>query len=189
LTIRGAATAGLEAGRHLSADQLRAAAEEARTAERTRGQISTPDAGDGDLAQATKSAARLVRLSRILERLADELACGRAGLAYSLLVDGNGLIGQGRWPWVFDNQRLLLLDGTANLDILRQFVPRLQDRPEIRVQRKARVIQSGIAPSSATVWLSGRQPMARVRPGSPKRASQRSPSSLREWPERDAPRW
>ena len=42
---------------------------------------------------------------------------------------------------MFDDQRLLLLDGTANLDILRQFVPQLQDRPEIRVQRKARVIQ------------------------------------------------
>jgi len=66
----------------VSADQLRAAAEEARTTERHRGQISTPDAGDGDLAQATKSAPRLVRLSRVLERLADELACGRAGPAY-----------------------------------------------------------------------------------------------------------
>ena len=42
---------------------------------------------------------------------------------------------------MFDDQRLLLLDGTANLDILRQFVPQLQDRPEIRVQRKARFIQ------------------------------------------------
>jgi hypothetical protein len=76
-----------------------------------------------------------------LERLADELACGRAGPAYSLLVEGNGLIAQGRRPWVFDDQRLLLLDGTANPDILRQFVPQLQDLPEIRVQRKARVIQ------------------------------------------------
>jgi hypothetical protein len=42
---------------------------------------------------------------------------------------------------VFDNQRLLLLDGTANPDILRQFVPQLQDVPEIPVQRNARVIQ------------------------------------------------
>jgi hypothetical protein len=46
----------------VSTDQLRAAAEEARTTERHRGQISTPDVGDGDLAQATKSAPRLVRL-------------------------------------------------------------------------------------------------------------------------------
>jgi hypothetical protein len=61
----------------VSADQLRAAAEEARTAERYRGQISSPEVGDGDLTQAAKSAPRLVRLSRVLERLADELACGR----------------------------------------------------------------------------------------------------------------
>ena len=46
-----------------------------------------------------------------------------------------------RRPWVFDNQPLLLLDGTANPQILRQFVPQLQDLPEIRVERKARVIQ------------------------------------------------
>jgi hypothetical protein len=125
----------------VSADQLRAAAEEARTTERHRGQISTPDAGDGDLAQAASTAPRLVRLSRVLERLADEVVSGRLGPAYSLLVDGNGLIAQGRRPWVFDNQRLLLLDGTANPDILHQFVPQLQDLPEICVQRNARIIQ------------------------------------------------
>ena len=113
----------------VSADQLREAAEGARTAERSRGQISSPDGGDGELAQAANSAPRLVRLSRVLERLADELACGREGPAYSLLADGNGLIAQGRRPWVFDNQRLLLLDGTANPEILRQFVPHLQDAP------------------------------------------------------------
>jgi hypothetical protein len=55
------------------------AAEGARAAERYRGQISTPDAGDGDLAHAANSAPRLVRLSRVLERLADELACVRQG--------------------------------------------------------------------------------------------------------------
>jgi hypothetical protein len=42
---------------------------------------------------------------------------------------------------VFENQRLLLLDGTANPEILRRFVPQLQDLPEIRVERNARVIQ------------------------------------------------
>ena len=57
------------------------------------------------------------------------------------MVDGDGLIGQGRRAWVFDNQRLLLLDGTAKSEILRQFAPQLQDAPEIRVQRNARVIQ------------------------------------------------
>jgi hypothetical protein len=125
----------------VSADQLREAAEGERSAEKYRGQIASPDTGDGDVAQAAKSATRLVRLSRVLERLAGELASGRSGPTYSLLADGNGLIAQGRRPWVFDNQRLLLLDGTANPEILRQFVPQLQDLPEIRVQRKAHVIQ------------------------------------------------
>src|SRR5215469_12078636 len=46
-----------------------------------------------------------------------------------------------RRPWVFDDQRLLLLDGTANPQILRQFVPQLQEQPEIRVRRKAHFIQ------------------------------------------------
>ena len=44
-------------------------------------------------------------------------------------------------PGFFDDQRLVLLDGTANPNILRQFVPQLQVRPEIRVRRNARVIQ------------------------------------------------
>jgi hypothetical protein len=63
----------------VSAYQLREAAEGARTAERSRGQISSPDGGDADLAQAANSASRLVRLSRVLDRLADEVACGRGG--------------------------------------------------------------------------------------------------------------
>jgi len=93
------------------------------------------------VAQTARSAPRVVRLSRVLERLADELASGREGPAYSLLADGGGLIAQGRRHWVFDYQRLLLVDGTANSEILSQFVPKLQVRPEIRVQRNARVIQ------------------------------------------------
>ena len=40
----------------ISADQLREAAEGARAAERSRGQISSPDGGDGELAQAANSA-------------------------------------------------------------------------------------------------------------------------------------
>jgi hypothetical protein len=100
------------------------------------------------LAHAANSATRLVRISRILELLADELALGRPGPAYSLLRDADGLIAQGRRTWGFDDQRLLLLDGTANPEIMRQFVPQLQDVPEIRVQRNARIIQvQGFEPS------------------------------------------
>jgi hypothetical protein len=65
----------------------------------------------------------------------------RPGPAYSLLIDGDGLIAQGRRPWVIDDQRLLLLDGAANPQILPQFLPQLQDVPEIRVRRNAHVIQ------------------------------------------------
>jgi hypothetical protein len=39
------------------------------------------------------------------------------------------------------NQRLLLLDGTANPETLSQFVPQLQDVPEIGVGRNALVVQ------------------------------------------------
>src|SRR5262249_595518 len=63
----------------ISAERLLEAAEEAGTAERYRGQISSPDVGDSDAAQAAHSAPRLVRLSRVLERLADELTSERSG--------------------------------------------------------------------------------------------------------------
>jgi hypothetical protein len=43
----------------IPADQLRQAAEGARAAERSRGQISNPDGGDGELAQAANTASRL----------------------------------------------------------------------------------------------------------------------------------
>jgi hypothetical protein len=92
--------------------------------------------------KAVTSAAPLVRLSRVLERLADELASGRAGPAYSLVVNGDALIAQGRRPWPFHQRRLLVLDGTANVEILKEFVPTLVAAPEIRVERKARVIQT-----------------------------------------------
>jgi hypothetical protein len=57
------------------------------------------------------------------------------------VTDGDGLIAQGRRPWPFDRRRLLVLDGTANAEILGQFVPSLGTVPEIRVQRNAHVIQ------------------------------------------------
>jgi hypothetical protein len=155
----------------VSPDQLKEAAEGARTTERSRGQISSPGVDDGDVAQAAESAPRLVRLSRVLERLAEEVASGRSGPSYSLLKEGDELIAQGRQPWVFDNQRLLLLDGTANPRILRQFVPQLEDVPEIQVQRNARIIQvrdrtffrsSLIERASADGDMTGWRPNARL---------------------------
>jgi hypothetical protein len=51
------------------------------------------------------------------------------------------LIARGCRPWPFNGRRLLALDGTANAEILGQFVPSLATRPEIQVQRNARVIR------------------------------------------------
>ena len=47
-------------------------------------------------AKEAEKAHPLIRLSRVLDRLADELACGREGPAYSLVVNGNGLLAQSR---------------------------------------------------------------------------------------------
>src|SRR5262249_10558160 len=58
-----------------------------------------------------------------------------------LVADEYGLISQGRRPWPFRQRRLLVLDGTANAEILKQFVPSLVAAPEIRVERNARVVQ------------------------------------------------
>jgi hypothetical protein len=68
----------------VSADRLLEAAEGARATERSRGQIVSPETGDGDVAQAARSAPRLVLLSRVFEQLAEELASGRSGPAYQL---------------------------------------------------------------------------------------------------------
>ena len=125
----------------ITAEQLRDTANKLATQERRRGQIAKPSASDAVVGNAIKLASSLVRVSRVLERLADELASGRPGQAHSLVADGGGLIAQGRRPWPFDRRRLLVLDGTANTEILGQFVPSLGTVPEIRVRRNARVIQ------------------------------------------------
>ena len=121
----------------ITPDQLRLSARGLHEQERRRGQVATPGASDTVLGKAVSSAVALVRVSGVLERLADELASGRPGPAYSLLADGDGLVAQGRRPWPFDRRRLLVLDGTANAEILGQFVPSLGTVPEIRVQRNA----------------------------------------------------
>jgi hypothetical protein len=126
----------------ITPEQVRLTASKLHKRERKRGQITIPNASGPIVEKAVASAAPLVRLSRVLERLAAELASGRQGSAYSLVVNRDGLIGQGRRPWPFDHQRrLLVLDGTANSEILTQFVPSLVTVPEIRVQRNARIIQ------------------------------------------------
>ena len=120
---------------------MRSSADRVRREERRQGKITNPSEGKAELDEAISSAPPLVRLSRVLERLADELASGRQGPAYSLLLDQERLIAQGRRPWPFRTRRLLVLDGTANAEILKQFVPSLVAAAEIRVRRNARVVQ------------------------------------------------
>jgi hypothetical protein len=125
----------------ITPEQVRIVASGLQKQEGKRGQIAAPGASDPMLRKQIGAAPALVRVSRILERLADELSSGRGGPAYSLLANGEGLLAQGRRPWPFRQRRLLVLDGTANPQILRQFVPSLATVPEIQVQRNARVIQ------------------------------------------------
>ena len=121
----------------VTSEQLRAAADSQSRDERSRGRVADPDKPDGGLAAARP----LVRLSRVLERLADELATGREGQAYSLIAAGEDrLIAQGRRRWPFKG-RLLVLDGTASPEILRAFIPDLEVSEEIRVERNALVVQ------------------------------------------------
>jgi hypothetical protein len=127
--------------RGITAEQVRSTAETLRKEERARGQIASPSASDAIVGKAVSSAAPLVRLSRVFGRLADELASGRAGPAYSLVASGDRLIAQGRRSWSFAQRRLLVLDGTANPEVLSEFVPTLVTAPEIRVERNARVVQ------------------------------------------------
>jgi hypothetical protein len=123
-------------------EQVRATAETLEHEERKRGHLTTsPSASDKALSKEAMQAHPLVRISRILDRLVDELASGCSGPAYSLLINGNGLLAQGRRAWSFHERRLLVLDGTAKPEILRQFVPSLETAPEIRVERNARVTQ------------------------------------------------
>lgn len=128
--------------KEITPEQLQATAEKLKHEEGGRGRIANPNASDGAVGHRVATAQPLVRLSRVLERLADELASQRAGKAYSLIASERGyLISQGRRHWAFQNQRLLVLDGTADPEILRAFVPNLQVADEIRVERNARVVQ------------------------------------------------
>jgi hypothetical protein len=149
----------------ISADQLRQAAEQARTAEKSRGQISSPNTGDGDVAQAAHSARRLVRLSRVLERLADEVACGRAGPAYSLLADGNGLIAQGRRPWVFDISGFSCSTEQRTETFCVSSYRSCRTCPRSASAGTHGLFRSGISPSIATVWLSEPRKMKTGRGG------------------------
>src|SRR5262249_16116904 len=116
----------------ISPEQVLATAQTQEHEERKRGQVITsPSLSDKALSKEAVKAHGLVRLSRVLDRLADELASGRSGTAYSLVVNGNGLLAQGRRVWSFHERRLLVLDGTATPKILQQFVPSLETAPEI----------------------------------------------------------
>ena len=124
-------------GNSVTHETLRAAAKTQRAAERRKGRIADPSKPNGGL----EPKQQLIRISRVLERLADEMASGREGQAYSLIAaGGDRLIAQGRRRWPFQ-ARLLVLDGTASPEILRTFIPDLAVSDEIRVERNAFVVQ------------------------------------------------
>ena len=96
---------------------------------------------------------------------ADEAASGRPEPAYSLLSDRDRLIARGCRPWPFNGRRLLALDGTANAEILGQFVPSLATRSEIQVQRNARVIQlprRDLLPGLGRAAIGGRRAVSAI---------------------------
>ena len=131
-------------GNSVTHETLRAAAKTQRAVERRKGRVADPSKRNGGL----EPKQQLIRISRVLERLADEMASGREGQAYSLIAaGGERLIAQGRRLWPFQG-RLLVLDGTASPEILRAFIPGLVMSDEIRVERNARVIQV----SDRTFW-------------------------------------
>jgi hypothetical protein len=162
----------------ISANRLREAAEGARTVERSRGQISSPATGDGEVSQAAQSAPRLVRLSRVLERLAEELACGREGPAYSLLADGNGLINQGVGPGYSTISGCCYRTGPRTRKSYGSSCPTSRTLPRSGFAGMRGLFRSGISLFTATVWLSGCRPERTGRDGSPRPGSRRSPSSL-----------
>ena len=104
-----------------------------------------PSVDDDTVQNAASKAKQVARLSAVLHTLAVELRTARRGEAYSLTlarVDGREKARhQWRMPWPYLDKPLLILDGTADPTVLRQFIPGLEVAPPIAVRRNACIVQ------------------------------------------------
>lgn len=122
----------------VTGERVREIAKVVRDNEAKTQRVVAPDEADAAIGMQLQER---IALAPILDRLADELKCGREGVSYSLSLDGDKVIAQGRRPYPFTEARLLVLDGTANPAILKQFIPDLELAPELPVRRNAYVVQ------------------------------------------------
>jgi hypothetical protein len=81
-------------------------------------------------------------LAIVFERLAAEMKTGRGGHSKTLMWEGEQLITQERKKlWDTADQRIELLDGTADPQLLRFLFPELEAPPPIRVKRNLFTVQ------------------------------------------------
>jgi hypothetical protein len=120
-----------------TADRLRNSARQREAVEMGRSRVTKPA---NEIRTANLKEFR--PLAPVIARLADEMASERGGAAYSLAaLSANSL--RVRWRWRLDyapDQPILITDGTANVEILRQFIPDLVEE-RLAVRRNAQVVQ------------------------------------------------
>jgi len=120
-----------------SAERLRIAAKQREAAEAAESHVTRPtDKIDPARLKPYRP------LAPVISRLADEMASGRGGAAYSLiLVSQDRVRAQSRKPLDYSaDQPILITDGTANVEILRQWMPDLVEE-RLSVRRNASVVQ------------------------------------------------
>jgi hypothetical protein len=127
------------ADKNLTPDALRTLAQKKAITEAREGYVLNPACDDETLQKEIGNLKPFRRLAPILERLADELASGRGGAAYSLILQDGKVISQGRRQ--LPAKKVLLLDATGNAVILRQFFRDLEEATPLKVRRNARVKQ------------------------------------------------
>jgi hypothetical protein len=125
------------AARAWSANRLRNAARQREAVEMGRSRVTKPanEIRTADLKEFRP-------LAPVIARLADEMATGRGGAAYSLTALSANIL-RARWRWRLDyapDKPILITDGTANVEILRQFIPDLVEE-RLAVRRNAHVVQ------------------------------------------------
>jgi hypothetical protein len=104
-----------------------------------------------------ESKPRTPKLSRPLECLAAEVASGRQGECYSIRRDpqtGGFLVRARKATWNMSRQKVIVLDGTANVEELRLFIPRIKE-VQIEVPRNSAFVQAQNATFSKHTTVTG----------------------------------